>query len=79
MLFLGMTYDVFREDVPIEQEPYVYARVQSSIVGPGDAIRLPDPGAHVLYEGELVVVIGSPMYPRAGRRCDEPRLRLHPG
>jgi 2-keto-4-pentenoate hydratase/2-oxohepta-3-ene-1,7-dioic acid hydratase in catechol pathway len=62
MLFLGMTYDVFREGVSIEQEPYVYARVQSSIVGPGDAIRLPDPGAHVLYEGELVVVIGAPMY-----------------
>lgn len=62
MLFLGMTYDVFRQDVPIEQEPYVYARVQSSIVGPGDEIRLPDPGAHVLYEGELVVVIGAPMY-----------------
>jgi 2-keto-4-pentenoate hydratase/2-oxohepta-3-ene-1,7-dioic acid hydratase in catechol pathway len=62
MLFLGMTYDVFREDVPIEQEPYVYARVQSSIVGPGDPIRLPSPDAHVIYEGELVVVIGAPMY-----------------
>jgi 2-keto-4-pentenoate hydratase/2-oxohepta-3-ene-1,7-dioic acid hydratase in catechol pathway len=62
MLFLGMTYDVFRQDVPPEQEPYVYARVQSSIIGPDDAIRLPDPEAHVLYEGELVVVIGKPMY-----------------
>jgi 2,4-didehydro-3-deoxy-L-rhamnonate hydrolase len=62
MLFLGMTYDVFRQDVPIEQEPYVYARVQSSIIGPGETIRLPDPEAHVLYEGELVVVIGKPTY-----------------
>ncbi|HEV3327849.1 MAG TPA: fumarylacetoacetate hydrolase family protein, partial [Acidimicrobiales bacterium] len=62
MLFLGMTYDVFREGVPIEQEPYVYARVQSSIVGPGEAIRLPSEEAHVLYEGELVVVIGEPMF-----------------
>jgi 2-keto-4-pentenoate hydratase/2-oxohepta-3-ene-1,7-dioic acid hydratase in catechol pathway len=62
MLFLGMTYDVFRQDVPEDQEPYVYARVQSSLIGPGDEIRLPSPEAEVLYEGELVVVIGSPAY-----------------
>ncbi len=62
MLFLGMTYDVFRKDVPEEQEPYVYARVQSSIIGPGDPIRIPRPDAHVLYEGELVVVIGKAMH-----------------
>jgi len=62
LLFLGMTYDVFREGVPDEQEPYVYARVQSSVIGPGDDIRLPSPEAEVLYEGELVVVIGSPTY-----------------
>jgi 2-keto-4-pentenoate hydratase/2-oxohepta-3-ene-1,7-dioic acid hydratase in catechol pathway len=62
MLFLGMTYDVFRQDVPEDQEPYVYARVQSSIIGPGDAIRIPRADAHVLYEGELVVVIGKPMF-----------------
>jgi len=62
MLFLGMTYDVFRQDVGPDEVPYVYARVQSSITGPGDPIRLPGPDAHVLYEGELVVVIGAPMY-----------------
>ncbi len=62
MLFLGMTYDVFRQDVGPDEVPYVYARVQSSIVGPGDSIRLPGPDDHVLYEGELVVVIGEPMY-----------------
>jgi 2-keto-4-pentenoate hydratase/2-oxohepta-3-ene-1,7-dioic acid hydratase in catechol pathway len=62
MLFLGMTYDVFRQNVTIEQEPYVYARVQSSIIGPDEAIRVPSPEAHLLYEGELVVVIGKPMY-----------------
>lgn len=62
MLFLGMTYDVFREGVPPEQAPYVYARVQSSIAAPGEPILLPDEGANVLYEGELVVVIGAPMF-----------------
>jgi 2-keto-4-pentenoate hydratase/2-oxohepta-3-ene-1,7-dioic acid hydratase in catechol pathway len=62
MLFLGMTYDVFRQDVPADQEPYVYARVQSSIIGPGDPIRVPRVDAHLIYEGELVVVIGRPMH-----------------
>jgi 2-keto-4-pentenoate hydratase/2-oxohepta-3-ene-1,7-dioic acid hydratase in catechol pathway len=62
MLFLGMTYDVFRQDVGPDEVPYVYARVQSSIAAPGEPIRLPGPDAHVLYEGELVVVVGTPMY-----------------
>ena len=62
MFFLGMTYDVFRQDVPDDQEPYVYARVQSSIIGPNEAIRIPRRDAHVIYEGELVVVIGKPMF-----------------
>jgi 2,4-diketo-3-deoxy-L-fuconate hydrolase len=62
MLFLGMTYDVFRQGVAADAPPYVYARVQSSIIGPDDPIKIPRPDAHVLYEGELVVVIGKPMY-----------------
>lgn len=62
MFFLGMTYKQFRQDVPADAAPYVYARVQSSIVGPGDAIRVPQRDAHLLYEGELVVVIGKPMF-----------------
>jgi 2-keto-4-pentenoate hydratase/2-oxohepta-3-ene-1,7-dioic acid hydratase in catechol pathway len=62
MFFLGMTYEQFRQDVPADAAPYVYARVQSSIVGPGDDIRVPQEDAHLLYEGELVVVIGKPMF-----------------
>ncbi len=62
MFFLGMTYEQFRQDVPADAAPYVYARVQSSIVGPDDDIRVPQEDAHLLYEGELVVVIGKPMF-----------------
>ena len=62
MFFLGMTYEQFRQDVPADAAPYVYARVQSSIVGPDDDIRVPQKDAHLLYEGELVVVIGKPMF-----------------
>ena len=58
MFFLGLTYEQFRKDVPADAAPYVYARVPSSIVGPDDDIPVPQEDAHLLYEGELVVVIG---------------------
>jgi 2-keto-4-pentenoate hydratase/2-oxohepta-3-ene-1,7-dioic acid hydratase in catechol pathway len=63
MLFLGRSFRQFREHLGPEDPPFVYARVASSIIGPGDAIRLPGPREHVLYEGELLIVIGT-----AGRR-----------
>jgi 2-keto-4-pentenoate hydratase/2-oxohepta-3-ene-1,7-dioic acid hydratase in catechol pathway len=59
MLFLGRSFRQFRQDLPREAVPFVYSRVPSSIIGPGDAIRLPRPDARVLYEGELLVVIGT--------------------
>ena len=58
MLFLGRSFRQFRQDLPEEAVPFVYSRVPSSIIGPGEAIELPRPDAHVLYEGELLVVIG---------------------
>ena len=61
-LVLGMTYDVFRQGFSDDQIPFVCGRVQSSIIGPGDSIRIPRRDAHIIYEGELVVVIGKPMY-----------------
>jgi 2,4-didehydro-3-deoxy-L-rhamnonate hydrolase len=62
MLFLGRSFKQYREGLAPEEPPFVYSRVASSIVGPGDAIRMPGPDDHVLYEGELLIVIG-----RAGR------------
>jgi 2-keto-4-pentenoate hydratase/2-oxohepta-3-ene-1,7-dioic acid hydratase in catechol pathway len=59
MLFLGRSFRQFRQDLPREAVPFVYSRVPSSIIGPGDAIKLPRPDARVLYEGELLVVIGT--------------------
>ena len=62
MLFLGMTYDVFREGVATSRSPTSTRGSRARSSGPGDAIRLPSEEAHVLYEGELVVVIGEPMF-----------------
>jgi 2-keto-4-pentenoate hydratase/2-oxohepta-3-ene-1,7-dioic acid hydratase in catechol pathway len=72
MLFLGRSFRQFREDLPDEAVPFVYSRVPSSIIGPGEAIALPRPDARVLYEGELLIVIG-----RAARGVSGPRALDH--
>jgi len=63
MLFLGRTFRAFRQGLSDDAPPFVYSRVASSIVGPEEAIRMPGPSETVLYEGELLIIIG-----RAGRR-----------
>ena len=63
MLFLGRSFRQFRANLDDADPVFVYSRVPSSVVGPGDAIRMPGPDEHVLYEAELLIVIG-----RTGRR-----------
>jgi len=43
----------------IPHEPLLFLKAPSSIIGPGEAVRLPGISRHVDYEGELAVVIGS--------------------
>ncbi|MDN4479866.1 fumarylacetoacetate hydrolase family protein [Demequina muriae] len=47
------------EDGAVPDHPDVFAKAPQSIIGPGDAIRLPPESNEVDYEGELAVVIGS--------------------
>lgn len=63
MLFLGRIFRAFRTDLDDDALPFVYARVASSITGPDEPILMPGPEDTVLYEGELLIVIGT-----AGRR-----------
>lgn len=65
MLFLGRSFREFRAGLDDDVEPFVYSRVPSSVIGPGESIRVPEPDATVLYEGELLVVVG-----RLLRRAD---------
>jgi len=58
MLFLGRSYARYRGNVPDDEPPFVYSRVSSSIIGPGEGIRLPRPDVKILYEGEMLIVIG---------------------
>jgi 2-keto-4-pentenoate hydratase/2-oxohepta-3-ene-1,7-dioic acid hydratase in catechol pathway len=72
MLFLGRSFRQFRSDLTDADPVFVYARVASSVIGPGDSIRMPGPDEHVLYEGELLIVIG-----RSGRGIDQARAMDH--
>jgi 2-keto-4-pentenoate hydratase/2-oxohepta-3-ene-1,7-dioic acid hydratase in catechol pathway len=43
-------------EVPVE--PLVFLKPNTSVIGPGDPIQLPEQSQEVHYEGELAVVIG---------------------
>ena len=51
---------------PVPEEPLLFLKPPSSIIGPGDLIELPDASERVEHEGELGVVIGR----RARRLTD---------
>jgi 2-keto-4-pentenoate hydratase/2-oxohepta-3-ene-1,7-dioic acid hydratase in catechol pathway len=42
------------------QTPLIFMKPSTSVIGDGDAIRLPPSSSQVDYEGELAVVIGAP-------------------
>jgi 2-keto-4-pentenoate hydratase/2-oxohepta-3-ene-1,7-dioic acid hydratase in catechol pathway len=58
MLFLGRSFREFRNGLDDDVEPFVYARTQSTIIGPGERILMPEPDATVLYEAELLIILG---------------------
>jgi len=42
----------------VPEEPLLFLKPSTAVIGPGDPIRLPSISRHVDYEGELAVVIG---------------------
>ncbi len=64
IICIGLNYgDHARETkAEIPSEPVCFGKYANTIVGPGDAIRLPAVSQRVDYEAELVVVIGKPAY-----------------
>jgi 2-keto-4-pentenoate hydratase/2-oxohepta-3-ene-1,7-dioic acid hydratase in catechol pathway len=48
-----------RSEPPLDH-PLIFIKPSTSVIGDGDAIRLPPSSAEVHYEGELAVVIGTP-------------------
>lgn len=55
---------------PMPEEPLLFLKAPSSVVGPGDPVRLPPESSQVDFEGELALVIG-----RRVRRVDETTAR----
>lgn len=62
-VFVGVNYEDHVEELPppwkMTPDPFLFSKLQTAIVGPGDPIRLPAPDSKVDYEVELLVVIGK--------------------
>ena len=46
----------------VPEEPVVFAKFPSSVIGPDDTIIVPREESRPDYEGEVAVVIGRPTY-----------------
>jgi 2-keto-4-pentenoate hydratase/2-oxohepta-3-ene-1,7-dioic acid hydratase in catechol pathway len=62
VLCLGLNYrdHAAESGAPVPSEPVIFSKASSSVIGPGDAIRLPACSDQVDYEVELAFVIGRP-------------------
>jgi len=63
ILGIGLNFRAHAEDLAEaapSEEPASFFKPRSTIVGPGDAIRLPPESRRVTAEAELAVVIGAP-------------------
>jgi 2-keto-4-pentenoate hydratase/2-oxohepta-3-ene-1,7-dioic acid hydratase in catechol pathway len=47
---------------PLPEEPLIFIKPSTSVIGPGAAIEIPDWAGRVDYEAELGVVIGTPAF-----------------
>lgn len=58
VIAVGLNYRSHLGERPVPEEPGLFAKYPSSVIGPGDDIVMPSDATDVHYEGELVVVIG---------------------
>lgn len=61
---IGLNYKMHAKEVKKKppQEPMIFLKPSSSVIGPGEAIRLPAISRRVDYEAELAVVMGRRCY-----------------
>ena len=61
IICIGLNYadHAAESSMDIPSEPIVFSKYASSIIGPGDTIKLPPTSSEPDYEAELVVVIGK--------------------
>ena len=62
MLFCGLTHRSLRDGLGggerLTGHPYVYAKLQHTIIGPGEPIRIPTAQTEACWEVELGVILG---------------------
>jgi 2-keto-4-pentenoate hydratase/2-oxohepta-3-ene-1,7-dioic acid hydratase in catechol pathway len=58
---IGLNYKDHAAEMnkPLPAEPLMFMKPSTAVVGPGEAIRLPQNVGRIEYEGELAVVIGK--------------------
>jgi 2-keto-4-pentenoate hydratase/2-oxohepta-3-ene-1,7-dioic acid hydratase in catechol pathway len=68
VICVGLNYHdhALEQGGDLPEEPLLFGKFASALIGPGDAILLPPESSHVDAEAELVVVIGT-----EGRRVSE--------
>jgi 2-keto-4-pentenoate hydratase/2-oxohepta-3-ene-1,7-dioic acid hydratase in catechol pathway len=58
VIAVGLNYQTHLGERSSAKYPGLFAKLPTTIIGPGDAIVLPPDATNVHYEGEMVVVIG---------------------
>ncbi len=71
---VGLNYRDHAEELkmPIPDEPLIFIKPSSAVIGPEDYILLPPEAREVHYEGELAIVIGKELYrPNSYKEVEE--------
>jgi 2-keto-4-pentenoate hydratase/2-oxohepta-3-ene-1,7-dioic acid hydratase in catechol pathway len=58
VIAVGLNYRSHLGERPVPPYPGLFAKLPTSIVGPGDGIVMPPDATELHYEGEMVIVIG---------------------
>lgn len=59
VIAVGLNYRSHLGERPVPAYPGLFAKLPTSIVGPGDEIVMPPDASDLHYEGEMVIVIGK--------------------
>jgi 2-keto-4-pentenoate hydratase/2-oxohepta-3-ene-1,7-dioic acid hydratase in catechol pathway len=59
VIAVGLNYRSHLGERPVPPYPGLFAKLPTSIVGPGDGIVMPPDATDLHYEGEMVIVIGK--------------------
>ena len=60
VIAVGLNYRSHLGERPVPAYPGLFAKLPTSLVGPGDGIVMPPDATDLHYEGEMVIVIGKP-------------------